>query len=160
MSATTSSGVVSRARAFAPGIDGETIRRVWLVVVPRGRAQSPRLPFMIFISAVVLAGVVGLLCFNTFMQQGAFTEQHMRSRVGQLSAKEEAMKTQLAQFEDPGAIAQQAQKMGMVIPQTPALLDVATGKVSGQATGADGSKTPSLTPVIPQRPTTVVVDGH
>ena len=62
---------------------GETaIARARLTVVPRRRVRAARMPFVTLVSLVLLGGVVGLLCFNTQMQQASFaaaTDEHHRA---------------------------------------------------------------------------------
>ena len=62
------------------------VERARLTVVPRVRtARSPRVPFVTLVSLLLLGGVVGLLMFNTTMQQNAFAatalEQQASERV-------------------------------------------------------------------------------
>jgi hypothetical protein len=96
------------------------------------------------VSALLVGGVVGLLCFNTSMQQAAFSESRLSREATDLAARQEALETDLRRLQDPQSIAERAQAHGMVIPPTPALLHVPSGKVSGVATPADGASTPRL----------------
>lgn len=118
-------------------------QRARLQVVP-DRVPAPKLPFVVLVSMILVGGVVGLLVFNTSMQQSAFQEQKLQAEATGLAAHEEALDGQLQKMEDPHAIASRAQRLGMVIPQTPAMLRVTDGKLQGEATPADRSATPPL----------------
>ena len=65
----------SRARAPVEA----AVDRARLTVVPhRRRVRAPRMPFVTLVSVVLLGGIVGLLCFNTQMQQASFAATHPR----------------------------------------------------------------------------------
>ena len=52
------------------------VERARLTVVPArslARSQAARTPFAVLVIALLVAGVVGLLMFNTHMQQTSFT---------------------------------------------------------------------------------------
>ena len=60
------------APAGSPASPVRPSQRARLTVVPRTGPAPARLPFVTLVSFVLLAGVVGLLMFNTSMQQAAF----------------------------------------------------------------------------------------
>lgn len=134
-------------RQSRPSFLAPAIERARLRVVPRlrpGRTTARRMPFVGLVSVLLISGVVGLLIFNTSMQQAAFSEQSLQQQADTLAARQEALATQLQILDDPQHVAAQAQAQGMVIPDTPALLKVPSGKVLGTATAADGLATPQL----------------
>ena len=55
-----------------PRLAQEAVDRARLTVVPRIRSRAPRMPFVSLVSLVLVGGVVGLLMFNTSMQQASF----------------------------------------------------------------------------------------
>lgn len=118
--------------------------RARLRVVPDRVPGAPRLPFVVLVSMILVGGVVGLLVFNTSMQQSAFQEQKLQEEATNLAAREETLDGQLQKMEDPHAIASKAQRLGMVVPQNPAVLRVPDGKVEGRPAPADRSATPPL----------------
>ena len=59
------------------GLAGAALQRARLTVVPRARTRTSALPFVTLVSFVLLAGVIGLLMFNTSMQQAAFAATTM-----------------------------------------------------------------------------------
>ncbi|MBO0847517.1 MAG: hypothetical protein J2P22_19125 [Nocardioides sp.] len=134
-----------RAR-IAPWLDGSALGRARLTVVPHRRTSAARLPFVLLVSVILVGGVVGLLCFNTSMQQAAFSENNLQDEATNLAAREQTLQLQLQGMQNPQAIAARAQRLGMVIPGSPALLHVPTGKVEGHAQPATRDFTPPLYP--------------
>ncbi|MFT4084624.1 MAG: hypothetical protein QM638_18760 [Nocardioides sp.] len=131
-----------------PLLDGVALQRAWLRVVPDQRRAASRLPFVVLVSLLLVGGVVGLLMFNTSMQQAAFAEQRLQDQATNLAAQQASLDSELEALQDPQTIAAKAQKLGMVIPGTPAFLSVPSGKVTGEATAADRDATPPLYPHI------------
>ncbi len=92
------------------------------------------------ISMIAVGGIVGLLLFNTSMQQASFAATDLQQRADTLLAQQQSLQMELDKLRDPQTIALKAQQLGMVLPTSPAVLDLRTGKVLGQpapATGAD-----------------------
>lgn len=128
------SSPATQPRSRVPRIAGAAVERARLTVVPRSRAvRAPRVPFVLFVSAILLAGVVGLLMFNTSMQQASFAMDTYQDRAVSLAAREEQLTAELEELRDPQALAVKAQRNGMVPPTCTAFLDTATGAVRGQA---------------------------
>ena len=140
----TASAAVRSVRRIAAWADPAAIQRARLTVVPRTRPRAPRLPFIALITAILLAGVVGLLMFNTSMQQAAFVESRLSTQADNLAARQQALQSELQRLDDPQVIAAKAQAHGMVIPDTPAVLNVPSGKVEGTPTPAGPDATPQL----------------
>jgi hypothetical protein len=111
------------------------VERARLSVVPSSASRPPRVPFVVLVSAVALLGVVGLLLFNTSLQQGSFTEAELQNRAVATEDRRETLQMELDTLRDPQRIAQQAQKMGMVIPASPVFLTL-EGKVVGEPRSA------------------------
>ena len=63
---------VVQLRSRLPKIADAAIARARLTVVPRTRTKTARVPFVVLVSMLLLGGVVGLLLFNTSMQQASF----------------------------------------------------------------------------------------
>jgi len=116
--------------------------RLW--AVPDRQQAVSRLPFILLVSVLLIGGVVGLLLFNTSMQQAAFSESKLQEQATNLAARQETLTMQIQRMQDPQAIAARAQRLGMVTPGTPAFLKVPSGKVEGKAAPADRSATPPL----------------
>ncbi|MBF4160618.1 hypothetical protein [Nocardioides acrostichi] len=141
--------VVRQSTALA----GAAVERARLTVVPRRRTQATKIPFVALITVLLLGGVVGLLMFNTSMQQSSFTATDLEQRATVLSARQEALESRLEQLRDPQEIAARAQKLGMRVPSAPLFLDLSDGKVEGDVAAAQVGAQVRLNPLPPRRPT-------
>ena len=127
---------VVQLRSRIPRIADAAIARARLTVVPRSRKRTARVPFVMLVSMLLLGGVVGLLLFNTSMQQASFAATALDEQATTLSAREQTLKMELDKLRDPQRVAQQAVKLGMVPPGAPAFLELPSGKVLGDAVPA------------------------
>jgi len=118
-------------RSRMPRIAEAAVERVRLSVVPRRRSHAPRVPFVALITLVLLGGVVGLLLFNTSMQQASFASTALEEQATNLDAREQTLKMELDELRDPQRVAQQARHFGMVQPSSPAFLVLGSGRVLG-----------------------------
>ncbi|CAM3537110.1 hypothetical protein NODU109028_21395 [Nocardioides dubius] len=142
-----------QSRVRVQRIAEAAVERARLTVVPRVRARTPRVPFVIMVSALLVAGVVGLLMFNTTMQQNSFTSTDLEKQAGQLAAEREGLQMELDALNAPQRIAQRATELGMVQGPAPAFIDLRQGKVTGgAATPADGADSFSIEPPAVQKP--------
>jgi len=145
-----------RIRATSPGrvsgLAGAALQRARLTVVPRARTRTSPVPFVMLVSFVLLAGVIGLLMFNTSMQQAAFAATSMEQQASTLTAREQSLRMELDVLRDPQRVAREAQGMGMVIPATPAFLRLSDGKVLGTPTPATREDPLRLLPRAPKKP--------
>lgn len=121
----------SPARVRVPRAAWEAVERARLTVVPHRRVRAPRAPFAVLVIALLAGGVVGLLMFNTHMQQVSFRATALQARADALTAKEQTLSMQLADLRDPQVLAQRARKLGMVVPPEPAFIRLSDGKVIG-----------------------------
>ncbi|MDR6176661.1 cell division protein FtsB [Nocardioides zeae] len=135
-----------------PRIAEEAVERARLQVVPRVRARAPRVPFVILVGAVLLAGTVGLLLFNTSMQQAAFTGAELQSRVDLLDAKEQTLARQAEELRDPQRLAEQASAMGMVPATAPAVIDLREGRITVPGVPASPDDALDVAPPEPVKP--------
>ncbi|GAB2988906.1 hypothetical protein [Nocardioides montaniterrae] len=144
---------LNRLPRIAPRLAQAAAERARLFVVPRPATQrAPRVPFVVLISAILLVGVLGLLFFNTSMQEAAFRETRLTQQARDLDAQGEALQMQLDQLRDPQRIAVAAQRMGMIIPESPSgVIDLSTGRITGHPGPAIGTGLP-LAPPRPVRP--------
>ncbi len=130
--------MLSRARApFEAAID-----RARLTVVPHRRVRAPRMPFVTLVSVVLLGGVIGLLCFNTQMQQASFAASTLEDRAANLSAREQTLHSELQALRDPQHLAVLAAQAGMVAPQSACTLKLGT-KATDTCTAATRGSTPN-----------------
>ncbi len=118
-------------RSRIPRFAEEAVERARLTVVPRRRTAAGRAPFLALVSMVLLGGVVGLLLFNTSMQQASFATTSLEQQSTRLAAREQGLSMELDQLRNPQRIAAAAKRLGMVQACSPAFLQLGTGKVSG-----------------------------
>jgi hypothetical protein len=139
-------------RTRVPRLAEAAAERARLTLVPRRRTRAARVPFVMLVSLVLLGGVVGLLLFNTSMQQASFAASSLEERATTLAAREQTLKMELDVLRNPQRVAEQAQEMGMVPAKNPAFLRLVDGKVLGApavATAADGLRIRPRPPVKP-----------
>ncbi|KAA1417923.1 hypothetical protein F0U44_14890 [Nocardioides humilatus] len=129
-----SSSSAPQLRSRLPRLAEVAVQRARLTVVPRprNRPRAPRVPFVIFVSVIMLGGVVGLLLFNTSMQQASFRETALEQQVADLTAREEALNLELQEKRSFQHVAYEAQKAGMVFTTGAAcVLGLGTGEIKG-----------------------------
>lgn len=145
---------IRRLQSVAPRIAQAALERARLTVVPRTRRKrAPRVPFVAFVSVILLAGVVGLLLFNTSMQQASFKATALENQATDLGAQQEALEMDIQALREPQRLARLAQELGMVIPSTPAgILDLSTGRITGDPTPASGDDALPLHMPGPEKP--------
>ena len=126
-----SSPVVQLRSRIAP-LREAAVERARLRVVPRRRTRASKVPFVVLMSMLMLGGVVGLLLFNTSMQQAAFATTALEEQAQTLTARQQTLEMELDVLRNPQRVAEQAQRMGMVPSHQPAYLELPSGKVLGE----------------------------
>jgi cell division protein FtsB len=139
-------------RSRLPRLAEAAVERARLTVVPRRRTRAPRVPFVTLVSVVLLGGVIGLLLFNTSMQQASFAATALEEQATNLSAREQTLQMELERLRDPQRVAEAARRQGLVDPPPPAFLDLDTGEVTGDPTPATRANTTPIAPPPPPRP--------
>ena len=157
------STLMSQARTRVPRIAEAATIRARLSLVPARHTTAKRTPFVVLIGAILAIGVVGLLMFNTHMQQGAFTVTDLQQKADALAAKKQGLDMELADLRDPQALAIRGRNLGMVSPEDPAFVRLSDGKVLGTPSpavaGPDGVRVkgyPAALPADLARPPRVV----
>ena len=135
-------------RSRMPRIAEAAVEKARLRVVPRRAPKHTRVPFVALVSLVLLGGVIGLLLFNTSMQQAAFATTALESQAGTLAARQQTLEMELDVLRNPQNVAERAQAMGMVPGGPPAYLQLPSGTVLGQP----GVATPENTIRLEARP--------
>jgi hypothetical protein len=141
-----------QTRTRVTRIAQEAVDKARLTVVPRVRTRAPRVPFVTLVSLVLVGGIVGLLLFNTSMQQASFAASSLENEADVLAAREQTLRMELDELRNPQRVAEEAQKMGMVIPTAPVFLDLKTGRTSGVRTPATRENAIQLLPPAPVKP--------
>jgi cell division protein FtsB len=150
-------------RSRVPRLPGSAVERARLTVVPRRRVRAARVPFVTLVSLILLGGVIGLLLFNTSMQQSAFAATALEGQASTLSAREQTLRMELDVLRDPQRVAERAQAMGMVPALSSPFIRLSDGKVLGTptvATPVDNVRIRPRAPGLPAvlNPPPVVVD--
>ena len=129
---------LSSSRLRVPRFAEEAVERARLTVVPPLSGRPPTAPFIILVMAILVSGVLGLLAFNTSMQDKAFETTRLQAKADALKAKRQRLALELSAMRDPQALASRAKRMGMVPPPAPAFLSLKDGTVKGDAQPAVG----------------------
>ena len=129
-----------------------TSQRARLSSVPTSVNTMPRTGFVALVVTVLALGVVGLLMFNTFMQQTSFTATKLDKEAARLAAVQQGLELDLANLRDPQQVALAARRLGMVQPPAPAFLRLTDGKVLGTPMPATGGDFMRVTPLPLDRP--------
>jgi hypothetical protein len=127
--------------------------------------RPPRMPFVIFVVALLAAGLVGLLLLNTELQRGTFQVTDLNQQADQLRDQQEQLERQVRTLESPQNLADRALLMGMVPNQNPVFLRLSDGRVLGVPAEAkagtgkamfspDALPKPPVAPVTPPATTT------
>ena len=114
------------------------------------------MPFVTLVSVVLLGGIIGLLCFNTQMQQASFTAATLEERAANLSAREQTLHSELQALRDPQHVAVLATRAGMVAPVDACTVRLGAGLAPGTCTPANRDHTPN--PFSPAPPKPAVLD--
>ncbi len=150
------SPLMEGARTRVPRFAEAAVERARLTVVPPrrtlGRTQAARTPFAVLVIAILAAGVVGLLMFNTSMQQTSFEATALQDRMNVLTAKEQSLALELDELRDPQHLAVSAKELGMVAPSQPAFVRLADGRVLGNPTPATVGDTVRVNPLPSKKP--------
>lgn len=139
-------------RSRMPRVAEAAVQRARLTVVPRTRVRAARMPFVLLVTVVLLGGVVGLLLFNTSMQQASFAATSLEDQAGSLSAHEQHLQMQLERLRDPQHVAQRARRMGMITAGSPVFLRLSDGKVLGHPAPPDPAQNIRILPPAPKVP--------
>jgi hypothetical protein len=139
-------------RERLPRLAEETVARARLTVVPRRRVRAARMPFVTLVSLVLLGGVVGLLCFNTQMQQASFAATSLETQSDNLAAREQTLHDELQALRDPQRLGAAAANAGMVVPASACTVRLAAQTTDGSCTPASPGDSPRLEAKPPKKP--------
>ncbi len=146
------SSTAAQVRSRIPRIAEVSVEEARLRIVPRRRTRAPRVPFVTLVSLLLLTGVIGLLLFNTSMQQASFAATALEQQATELSARQQSLQMDLDQLRDPQRVAQLARKQGLVPPPVAAILDLKTGEIEGRPTPATRANDLVINPPVPGLP--------
>ncbi|MCR6031963.1 hypothetical protein GGQ22_10950 [Nocardioides sp. zg-579] len=149
---TTSSSAAAQLRHRVPRLAEAAVERARLTVVPSTRVRTTRVPFVTLVTVLLLGGVVGLLLFNTQMQQASFAATALEKQAANLAAREQTLTMEIERLRDPQNIATRATRLGMVVPTAPTFLDLDTGEVRGATAPAGPEASLPINPAPPALP--------
>jgi cell division protein FtsB len=141
-----------QTRARAPRLADAAVAKARLTVVPRSRTHAARVPFVLLVSALLVGGVVGLLLFNTSMQQASFTASGLEKQAAALTAREQALAMQVESLRNPQRVAERAQALGMVLPTESCVLTLSAPAAPCSAPPADRASPLRLRAAPPVKP--------
>jgi cell division protein FtsB len=144
--------LMDQARNRVPRIAEAAVERARLSVVPRRVQKAPKVPFVSLVSLLLVTGVVGLLLFNTSMQQASFTATSLEQRAAVLDANEQALQMEIDTLRDPQKVATRAKQLGMVPRTNPAFIRLPDGKVLGNPTVAQPKDAMQIAPLPTRKP--------
>ncbi|WP_211239601.1 hypothetical protein [Jiangella gansuensis] len=126
---------MSAERAYA---EVRTARRPMLRSVPVRSSKAPRAPFVVLVLLVLGVGLIGLLVLNTSLQQGSFELGELQSRTDELRDRQAQLAEEVAERSAPGALAEQAARMGMVPAEEPPRFLELPGSGAADSAPSDG----------------------
>jgi hypothetical protein len=137
------------APAGVPRRTSNPAPRVPLEVVPKPVARASSGAFALFVGAVLVLGLLGLLALNTLLAQGAFSTSDLARKQAALDSAASTLQQQVAILESPQVLAASARGLGMVGTKNPVFLDPHTGKIFGVPLAGAYPARPPLTPTGP-----------
>lgn len=141
-----------QVRSRVPRLSDLAVARARLHVVPKSSTTAPAMPFVMLVTILLVGGVVSLLLFNTSMQQASFAASDLEDRAAALSAREQGLRMELEELRNPQRVAEEAHRMGMVLPVTSGFVRLSDGSLT-DAPAATGPVLPlRLLPLPPRKP--------
>jgi hypothetical protein len=119
-----------------------------VVVSPR-RSPASRLPFLILVGAIMVAGLVGVLLLHMLAAQDAYRANHLQQRLTTLTDHEQRLSRIVDADSAPAALRQRAKALGMV----PATISGFHKLRDGRTVGLQAPVQPPAAPTVTQ-PTT------
>ena len=89
-----------------------SVRQRLALVPATGRSSASRTPFVVFMVVLLIGGVVGLLAFNTEMQQRSFAASKLQREATALVAKRQQLKMSLQELNSPQHLADAGADVG------------------------------------------------
>ncbi|MCP3765941.1 hypothetical protein [Streptomyces sp. MAR25Y5] len=131
-----------------PELRGRAARLAQLL--PTGRAQAARTPFVLLVVLLLGGGLIGLLVLNSALSEGAFRLDDLKRETKGLTDEEQALQRDIDAYSAPDALQRRARELGMVPGGDPAFLNP-DGEVRG-VPGPAASRAPLV--LAPEAPAT------
>jgi hypothetical protein len=97
----------------APAREKVAHSRPRLVLISQRRPTAGRLPFLILVGAVLVAGLVGVLLLHMIAAQDAYRASTLQQQLANLNDQEQALANQVEQDSAPNVLRQHAMALGM-----------------------------------------------
>ncbi|MFJ4470554.1 septum formation initiator family protein [Streptomyces sp. NPDC089424] len=104
-----------------PELRGRAARLAQLL--PTGRAQAARTPFVLLVVLLLGGGLIGLLVLNSALSEGSFQLDDLQKETKNLTDEEQALQRDIDAYSAPHALQRRARELGMVPGSDPAFLD-------------------------------------
>ncbi|HEY4577309.1 MAG TPA: hypothetical protein VIG67_05595 [Yaniella sp.] len=117
-------------------------RRDQLKVIS-GQLKRAPIGYSVFILSIPVIALLVVLVVNIVVSNRQYELVELNGTLTSITQTNEALAQQLSQRSAPQSVAQQAADMGMVLPGTPASIDLSSGEVIGTATAAEADNTPT-----------------
>ncbi|MFG3658884.1 septum formation initiator family protein [Streptomyces sp. NPDC047706] len=103
-----------------PELRGRAARLAQLL--PTGRGQAARTPFVLLVVLLLGGGLIGLLVLNSALSEGSFQLDDLQKETRSLTDEEQALQRDIDAYSAPGALQRRARELGMVPGSDPAFL--------------------------------------
>ncbi|MFF7370751.1 septum formation initiator family protein [Streptomyces tricolor] len=103
-----------------PELKGRAARLARLL--PAGRAQAARTPFVLLVVVLLGGGLIGLLVLNSALSEGSFELADLQKQTKNLTDQEQALQRDIDAYSAPDALQRRARELGMVPGGDPAFL--------------------------------------
>lgn len=103
-----------------PALKGRAARLARLL--PAGRAQAARTPFVLLVVVLLGGGLIGLLVLNSALSEGSFKLADLQKQTKNLTDEEQALQRDIDAYSSPDALQRRARELGMVPGGDPAFL--------------------------------------
>lgn len=136
--ASAATATLERDAAVPPSAPSEVVaasgraRRTARVDRSGQRPRAPRHRMLLVCTAVLAAGLFGVLMLNTIISQGAFRQHELEIDLILLAEKEEALARAVQQAEAPLEVERRARELGMVPAAAPVFLRLSDGALLGE----------------------------
>ncbi|HUB43138.1 MAG TPA: hypothetical protein VMA72_30160 [Streptosporangiaceae bacterium] len=104
---------------------------------PAAAVPLPRIPFVLLVLALLGGGLVCLLVVNTTLGASSFRISQLQSGNANLSRQEQTLLVQVAKERSPQGIEERAYQLGMRMPGSSNILDLADHRYSRVPSHAD-----------------------
>ncbi len=106
------------------------------------RPRAPRHRLLLVCTALLAAGLFGVLLLNTIISQGAFRQHELEIDLILLAEKEEALARAVQAAEAPLEVEKRARALGMVPAAVPVFLRLSDGAILGEPVAASPAPGP------------------